>query len=416
MLRFMKRLSVCVVTALMLVTGSAHAQDKLKIGFGLGLTGPLAANGKAALISMQIWAEEVNARGGLLGRPIELVYYDDQGAPANVPGIYAKLLDVDKVDLVVSGYGTNMITPAMPLVMQKGMTFMSLIGLNANERFNYDRYFQIAPLGEDPADAFTRGYFDLAAGMNPKPKTVAMLGADAEFGQLALEGARRQAKRLGFKIVFDRAYPPSTVDFSPLVRAIKATNPDFVFLASYPIDTVGIIRAVNEQGLTTGMFGGGMIGPQFAAVRAQLGPLLNGVVGYELYVPEPSIDFPLITEFLNKYTTRATQEKIDQLGFYLPPYAYAAMQVLEQSVKAVGSLDQAKLAQHMHSTTFDTAVGKIKFAKNGEWEKDRILYVQYRGIDGSGIDQWRQPGRAPVLWPQTLKSGDLKYPYVSGKM
>jgi branched-chain amino acid transport system substrate-binding protein len=243
-----------------------------------------------------------------------------------------------------------------------------------------------------------------------------MLGADAEFGQLALEGARRQAKRLGFKIVYDRAYPPSTVDFSPLVRSLKATNPDFVFLASYPIDTVGIIRAVNEQGLTTGMFGGGMIGPQFAAVRTQLGPLLNGVVGYELYVPEPSIDFPLITEFLNKYTTRATQEKIDPLGFYLPPYAYAAMQVLEQSVKAVGSLDQAKLAQHMHATTFDTAVGKIKFAKNGEWEKDRILYVQYRGIDGSGIDQWRQPGRAPVLWPQALKSGELKYPYASGKM
>ena len=415
MLRFMKRFSVCV-TALMLVTGSAHAQEKLKIGLGLGLTGPLAANGKAALISMQIWAEEVNARGGLLGRPVELVYYDDQGTPANVPGIYAKLLDIDKVDLVISGYGTNMITPAMPLVMQKGMTFMSLIGLNANERFNYDRYFQIAPLGEDPADAFTRGYFDLAAGMNPKPKTVAMLGADAEFGQLALEGARRQAKRLGFKIVFDRAYPPSTVDFSPLVRAMKATSPDFVFLASYPIDTVGIIRAVNEQGLTAGMFGGGMIGPQFAAVRAQLGPLLNGVVGYELYVPEPSIDFPLIKEFLNKYTTRATQEKIDPLGFYLPPYAYAAMQVLEQSVKAVGSLDQAKLAQHMHAATFDTAVGKIKFAKNGEWEKDRILYVQYRGIDGSGIDQWRQPGRAPVLWPQALKSGDLKYPYTSGKM
>ena len=416
MLRFMKRFSLCVTAALMLVTGGAHAQDKLKIGFGLGLTGPLAANGKAALISMQIWAEEVNARGGLLGRPVELVYYDDQGAPANVPGIYAKLLDVDKVDLVVSGYGTNMITPAMPLVMQKGMTFMSLIGLNANERFNYDRYFQIAPLGEDPADAFTRGYFDLAAGLNPKPKTVAVLGADAEFGQLALEGARRQAKRLGFKIVFDRAYPPSTVDFSPLVRAMKATNPDFVFLASYPIDTVGIIRAVNEQGLTTGMFGGGMIGPQFAAVRAQLGPLLNGVVGYELYVPEPSIDFPMVKEFLNKYTMRATQEKLDPLGFYLPPYAYAAMQVLEQSVKAVGNLDQAKLAQYMHETTFDTAVGKIKFAKNGEWEKDRVLYVQYRGVDGSGIDQWRQPGRAPVLWPQALKSGDLKFPYVSGKM
>jgi branched-chain amino acid transport system substrate-binding protein len=415
MLRFVKSVGVCLAFA-MAFAGGAHAQDKLKIGFGLGLTGPLAANGKAALISMQIWQEEVNARGGLLGRPVELVYYDDQGSPANVPSIYAKLLDVDKVDLVISGYGTNMITPAMPIVMQKGMTMMSLIGLNANERFNYDRYFQIAPLGEDPADAFSRGYFDLAASMDPKPKTVAILGADAEFGQLALEGARKQAKRLNLKVVFDRSYPPSTVDFGPIVRAMKATNPDFVFLATYPIDTVGIIRAVNEQGLTTGMFGGGMIGPQFSAVRAQLGPLLNGVVGYELYAPEPSIDFPFIKEFLGKYTTRAAQEKIDPLGFYLPPYAYAAMQVIEQTVKAVGSLDQAKLAKHMHEATFDTAVGKIKFAKNGEWEKDRVLYVQYRGIEGSDLDQWRKAGRALVLWPQTLKSGDLKYPYASGKM
>ena len=92
------------------------------------------------------------------------------------------------------------------------------------------------------------------------------------------------------------------------------------------------------------------------------------------------------------------------------------MQVIEQSVKAVGSLDQARLAKHMHEATFDTAVGKIKFAKNGEWEKDRILYVQYRGIEGSDLDQWRKAGRALVLWPLTLKSGDLKYPYSTGKM
>lgn len=415
MLRSAKSFALCVSMALMLV-GGAHAQDKLKIGFGLGLTGPLAGNGKAALISMQIWQEEVNARGGLLGRPVEFVYYDDQGNPANVPGIYAKLLDVDKVDLVISGYGTNVIAAAMPVVMQKGMTLMSLIGLNVNERFNYDRYFQIAPLGGDPADAFTRGYFDLAATMNPKPKTVAILGADAEFGQLAIEGARRQAKRLGLKVVFERFYPPSTVDFGPIVRSMKATNPDFVFLASYPVDTVGIVRAANEQGLTTGMFGGGMIGPQFAAMRAQLGPLMNGLVGYELYVPEPTVDFPFIKQFLDKYKVRATQEKIDPLGFYLPPYAYAAMQVIEQAVKAVGGFDQAKLAKHMHEAVFDTAVGKIKFGKNGEWENERILYVQYRGGEGSDLDQWRQPGHAPVLWPQALKSGELKYPYVSGKM
>src|SRR5437660_10022857 len=122
------------------LTGTALAQQPLKIGFGMSLTGPLAGNGKAALIAMQIWAEDVNAKGGLLGRKVELVYYADQTNPSTVPSIYTKLLDVDKVDLIVSGYGTNVIAPAMPIVMQRNLVFMSLFGRNVNSKFNYDRY------------------------------------------------------------------------------------------------------------------------------------------------------------------------------------------------------------------------------------------------------------------------------------
>src|SRR5262245_28988893 len=99
--------------------GTAGAQAKpLTIGFGMALTGGLAPNGKGALLAMQIWEEEVNARGGILGRPVKLIYYDDQSNPSTVPSLYTKILDVDKVDIVVSGYGTNMIAPAMPIVMQ----------------------------------------------------------------------------------------------------------------------------------------------------------------------------------------------------------------------------------------------------------------------------------------------------------
>jgi branched-chain amino acid transport system substrate-binding protein len=408
-------LAVGILTLLVLVASAAAAEPPLKIGIGIGLTGPLAANGRAGLVSMQIWAEEVNARGGLIGRKVELVYYDDQGNPANVPGIYSKLLDVDKVDLVVGGYGTNMIVPLIPLAMQHGMTLMSLIGLNANERFNYDRYFQIGSAGPDPADTFTRGYFDLAAGMQPAPKTVALSGADAEYGAIALDGARRQAKRLNLQVVYDRAYPPSTTDYTPIMRSIEATHPDLVYIASYPPDTVGLIRAASETGLQTGMFGGGMIGPQFAALKTQLGPLLNGVIAYELYVPELAIEFPRLKDFLAKYQTRAAAEKIDQLGFYLPPYVYAAMQILEQAVSATGSLDQGKLAAFIHATAFDTAVGKVKFGKNGEWEVGRIFYVQYRNIAPSDLEQWKRPGHSVVVWPPDLKSGDVMYPYRSGQ-
>ncbi|MGB6565968.1 MAG: ABC transporter substrate-binding protein, partial [Xanthobacteraceae bacterium] len=98
----------------------ARAADPITIGFSMAQSGPLAVNGKSALLAMQIWQDDVNAKGGLLGRPVKLVFYDDQSNPATVPGIYTKLLDVDKVDLVVSGYATNIVAPAIPVVMQHG--------------------------------------------------------------------------------------------------------------------------------------------------------------------------------------------------------------------------------------------------------------------------------------------------------
>jgi branched-chain amino acid transport system substrate-binding protein len=394
---------------------SAHAQQPLKIGFGMSLTGPLAGNGKAALISMQIWAQDVNAKGGILGRKVELVYYDDQTNPSTVPSIYNKLLDVDKVDLVVSGYGTNVIAPAMPIMMQRNMVFMSLFGLNVNSKFNYDRYFQIMPAGPEPAVDWSVGFFDVAMSLNPKPQTVALVGADAEYPSLALEGARANVKKAGLKIVYDKSYPPNTVDFSPIVRAIQATNPDIVFLASYPPDSAGMVRAVNEVGLKTRIFGGGLVGTQFASLRTQLGPLLNGMVNYESYTPEVAAKYPFLEQFLEKYQGRAIKEGVDPLGFYLPPYAYAMMQVLEQAIKATGSLDQGQLAEYMHKYEFDTYVGKVRFAKNGEWSVPRMLTVQYHSVAGNDLEQWMKPGRVTVLYPAAYKTGDVKTPYQDNK-
>jgi branched-chain amino acid transport system substrate-binding protein len=415
MSRLKSWLASSLIALSLVIASAAQAQQPLKIGFGMSLTGPLAGNGKAALISMQIWAEDVNAKGGLLGRKIELVYYDDQTNPSTVPSIYNKLLDVDKVDLVVSGYGTNVIAPAMPIMMQRNMVFMSLFGLNVNSKFNYDRYFQIMPAGPEPALGWTEGFFTVATSLNPKPQTVALVGADAEYPALALEGARAQAKKAGLKVVYDKSYPPNTVDFSPIVRAIQATNPDVVFLASYPPDSAGMVRAVNEVGLKTRMFGGGLVGPQFASLRTQLGPLLNGIVNYESYTPEVASKYPFLDQFLAKYQGRAIKEGVDPLGFYLPPYAYAMMQVLEQAIKATGSLDQAQLADYMHKFEFDTFVGKVRFAKNGEWSVPRMLTVQYHSVAGNDLEQWMRPGHVTVLYPTAYKTGDVKTPYQDNK-
>ena len=300
---------------------SANAQDKkpIKIGFGMAQTGPLGPNGKSALLAMEIWAEETNAKGGLLGRPVKLVYYDDQTNPSTVPGIYTKLLDVDKVDLIVGGYGTNMVAPAMPVVMQKKKLFLGLFGLGVNTDFKYDRYFAMIPSGPEPTTSFTKGFFDTAMAQNPKPTTVAIVAADAEFSKNASDGARENAKKAGLKIVYDKSYPPSTTDFSPIVRAIQATNPDLVVICSYPLDSVGMVLAVNEAKFMPKMIGGAMVGLQSTVFKTKLGPALNGFVNYDFWLPAKSLMFAGTAEFMKKYQERAAKAGVDPLGYYMAP-------------------------------------------------------------------------------------------------
>ena len=187
----------------------AWAAQPVKIGFGMALTGGLAVNGKAALLAMEIWREDVNRAGGLLGRPVEFVYYDDQSKPATVPGIYAKLLDVDKVDFIVSPYATNQIAPVLPLAMERGRVLMGLVGLGNNEKLQYPSYFSLHPAGPTPHVDNSRGFFEVAAKQTPRPTTVALVGADAEYPHNALGGARENIERLGFKIIYDKTYPRS---------------------------------------------------------------------------------------------------------------------------------------------------------------------------------------------------------------
>src|SRR3974390_1576892 len=158
----------------------APAAEPIKIGLGMALTGPLAANGKMSLLAMQVWEEDINAQGGLLGRPVKLIYYDDQSNPSQVPSIYAKLLDIDKVDLIVSGYATNQVAAAMPIAIARKKLLVSLFGTGVNENFNYPKYFSMIPNGPRAKPAVTRGFFKVAEQQIPKPETIALAAVDAE--------------------------------------------------------------------------------------------------------------------------------------------------------------------------------------------------------------------------------------------
>src|SRR2546425_5384292 len=216
--RCLARMSAALAACTLLFAGAAWAQsgEPIKIGYGISQTGGLAPNGKSAVLAQKIWEEDINASGGLLGRPVKLIYYDDQSNPATVPGIYTKLLDVDKVDLISGPYGTNSVAPAMPVAMQRNKLLIGLLALAINSEFKYPRYFSMTPNGPNPKVAITKGFFDIAVAQNPKPQTVAIVGADAEFSRNAADGARESANGAGLKIVYDKSYPPNTTDFAPI--------------------------------------------------------------------------------------------------------------------------------------------------------------------------------------------------------
>ena len=399
----------------MVTTANAQNKEPIKIGFGMALTGPLAANGKMSLVAMQVWEDDINAKGGLLGRPVKLVYYDDQSNPSQVPGIYAKLVDIDKVDLIVSGYASTQIAAAMPVAIQKKKLFVSLFGTGVNDTFHYNKYFSMIPNGPTPKPAFTRGFFKVAEAQKPKPETIAIAMADAEFGRNACEGAEQNAKTSGFKILYNKAYPPSTTDFSPIIRAVQALNPDLFVVCSYPLDTVGIVKSMHEIGFTPKMWGGAMVGLQATVFKTQLGPMLNGVVNFETWLPVKSMEFPGALELLKKYQERAKAAGTDPLGYYMPVWAYAYLQVLGDSIAATKSLNDDVLADYLHKTTFKTVVGDVKFNQDGEWSLERTLAAQFQNIKGNTIDDFRDLKTEVIIYPPQFKSGEVIYPYAKAK-
>ncbi|HWX60784.1 amino acid ABC transporter substrate-binding protein [Bradyrhizobium sp.] len=395
-------------------TSVARADEPpIKIGMSMPQTGGLAAGGKASLLGIEIWRDDVNARGGLLGRKVELVVYDDKSSASETPAIYAKLLDVDKVDLLFAPYATVPTAPIMPLVKQRGMLLMGNFSFQVNSKVHHDMWFNNAPWG--PADAWATGFLGL--GQKAGGKTVALLSADQEFAQNLITTARDVAKKMNLPVVFDQTYPPSTAEFSSIIRALNAAKPDIVYVASYPPDSAAILRAINEIGVgdNVKIFGGAMVGLQFAGIMENLGSLLNGVVNFNTWLPEPSMYFDGTKAFFETYSKRAVEAKVDPLGYYLAPYGFTMGQLIEQAVTATKSLDQKTLAKYLREHVHKTIVGPIEYAADGEWKETATLEAQFHGVKDKNLDQFRSSGRQVILFPERLKTGDLVTPFEAAR-
>ncbi|OKO87491.1 branched-chain amino acid ABC transporter substrate-binding protein [Bradyrhizobium sp. NAS80.1] len=389
-------------------------QAPIRIGMSMPQTGGLAGGGKASLLGIEIWRDDVNAKGGLLGgRKVELVVYDDKSSAAETPAIYSKLIDVDKVDLLFAPYATVPTAPIMPMVKQRGLLLIGNFSFQVNSKIGHDMWFNNAPWG--PPDSWAASFLDI--GQKAGGKSMALLTADQEFAQNLAKTAREVAAKRTLPIVFDQAYPPNTVEFSSIIRALKATKPDIVYVASYPPDSAGILRAVNEIGVgdSVKVFGGGMVGLQFGAVMENMGSLLNGVVNYNSWLPEKSMYFEGTKEFFDKYTKRAVEAKVDPLGYYLAPFGYASGQLIEQAIKKVGSLDQKALAKYLRENTHNTIVGAIAFSPDGERKETAVLQAQFRGVVDKNMEQFRSSGKQVILFPENLKSGELVAPFEAAR-
>jgi branched-chain amino acid transport system substrate-binding protein len=404
-----------LMLALPAMAAQAQSKEPIKIGVGLALTGGGAAPSKVILTSLEIWRDDINAKGGILGRPVQLIVLDDQSNPANVPGNYTKLIAVDKVDLLLGPYGTNFVAPAMPTVIQHKKMTISFTAIGINREYKYDKYFSMVSVGPDGVHAFSKGFFELAAAQKPKPQTVAILAADAEFAQSAAQGARDEIKKRGFKLVYDKSYPPATTDFAPVVRAVQAANADIVYIGAYPPDNVGIVRAANEIGLAPKMFGGAMIGALVTPIKVQLGPIWNGVIVGENFAAAMAVKSAAAADFLKRYSAKAAAAGIDPLGFAWGPFAYGAGQVLAQAVTETKSLDHDKLAAYMHKASFKTVAGDFSFAKDGEWSRARQVWTQFQNVQPSNLDQFRDGKAQPIVWPADYKTGNIVYPYANAR-
>ncbi len=379
MVRNIRILLVAAVGFLM-VAGSAFAEVKpILIGTSISLSGTYAASAKYGLEGYQLFVEQINKRGGLLGRPVKLVYYDDRSDANTGVQLYEKLITADKVDLIVGPYSSG-VTSAVSTVAEKHK--MVMLGPEAADAKIYMRGYKYNFQGQTQAGRYMLGALALAKANGYK--TLAMLAEDTAFPKAVSEEVAKVVSEYGMTIVFNQSYPKGAADFSAMLTKVKQLNPDMVFANSYLPDAQGIMRQCREQGVNAKLFAVavGAAEPEFG----NLGSTANYVFGATQWAANMKTKG-------NAQFVMAYKEMFKRAPDYHSAANYANLQVLEAAVKSVGSLDQDKIAAAIAKADMDTVYGHFK--------------VDARGIQAgfaSALLQW-QNGKQVVVWPDAVAQG-----------
>ncbi|MFL5454800.1 MAG: amino acid ABC transporter substrate-binding protein [Myxococcales bacterium] len=375
-----------IVALAVVVLSSARAEEKkpIVIGASMSLSGSYAAGGKYSLEGTQLWVDDVNQRGGLLGRPLRLVYYDDKSDANTGVQLYEKLITSDKVDLLIGPY-SSAVTSAVSTVAEKHK--MTMLGPEAADVKIYQRGYKYNFQAQTQASRYMAGALALAKSKGYRK--LAMLSEDTAFPKAVASEVLKQAPDSGLEVVFNETYPKGTSDFSALLTKVKERGADVVFANSYLPDSQGIIRQSRELGVEAKMFAVavGAAEPEFGNLGST-GEFVFGATQWAATMPWPGNG-----EFAARY-----QKKFGRAPDYHSASNYAAGQVLEAALKEVGAIDQEKLAAAIRKLKIDTVYGRFEVDSSA-------IQVGYT----SALLQW-QKGKQVLVWPEKLAQGQAVLP------
>jgi len=380
--------AVTVATAAVLTTAlMVDAQGPIRLGASLSLTGTYAKLGKNQHEGYQLCIKELNAKGGLLGRKVELVVYDDQSLPPTGVRLYEKLITEDKVDAVMGPYSSP-ITEAVANVTEKYKKVMVSPLAATTSIFKKEPRRRYIFMVISPAEGYLEGLIDIASKRGLK--TVAVVNEDTLFSKAAAAGAVDLAKKKGMQVVFQEAYPKGNTDFSALLTKIKSTNADVIAAATYFDDAVALTRQMKELNVNPRMYGvtGGRRPPEFYDTLKGNAEYIYGATQWE-----PVLNYPGNKEFFESYKAEFKHEPS-----YHSTAGYAGCAIYAEGVKRAGSLEADKVREQLLKLETKTAFGDYKVDQDGFQLAHKMVTFQW------------QKEKKVVVWPDDLVQGKVLFP------
>ncbi|OLC17475.1 MAG: hypothetical protein AUH29_01810 [Candidatus Rokubacteria bacterium 13_1_40CM_69_27] len=367
----------------------AQAPGPIRIGASLSLTGTYAKLGNYQHEGYKLCAKQVNDKGGLLGRKVEFVVYDDQSTPATGVRLYEKLITEDKVDAVVGPYSSP-ITEAVANVTEKYKKVMvtPLAATTSIFKRPPDKKRHYIFMVISPAEVYLEGLIDMAAKRGLK--TVAIVNEDTLFSKAAASGAADLAKKKGMQVVFQEGYPKGNQDFSALLTKIRAANPDVLAASTYFDDAVAITRQMKELNLNPKMYGitvGGDL-PEFYDLLKQNAEYIYGATQWEATLP-----YPGNKEFAEAYTKEFGREPV-----YHSAAGYAGCVIYLDAVKRAGTLDADRVREVLLRLETKTAFGDFNVDQDGFQVAHKMVMTQWQG------------GKKVIVWPDDLAQAKPRFP------